>query len=132
MESILEVKLCVHRLLFVRACRTGVATLGCEDALIHLLNYVWPNIFETSPHVINAVMDAIQGLTVALGPTRIFMYVAQGLFHPARRYVSVYTVTHIPSDLPSITYDSVLAMNAVQIVVCIAGECFWQTCSAGI
>ena len=40
----------------------GVVGLGCEDALIHLLNFVWPNIFETSPHVINAVMEAIEGL----------------------------------------------------------------------
>merc|ERR1711972_1200618 len=24
----------------------GVAGFGCEDALIHLLNYTWPNIFE--------------------------------------------------------------------------------------
>lgn len=30
----------------------GVAGLGCEDALQHLLNYLWPNIFETSPHII--------------------------------------------------------------------------------
>ena len=27
----------------------GVAGLSCENALIHLFNYVWPNIFETSP-----------------------------------------------------------------------------------
>lgn len=33
----------------------GVAGLGCEDALVHLLNYVWPNIFETSP-LINSVL----------------------------------------------------------------------------
>ena len=30
----------------------GVFGFGCEDALNHLLNCVWPNIFETSPHVI--------------------------------------------------------------------------------
>ena len=30
----------------------GVAGLGCEDALTHLLNYVFPNIFEVSPHII--------------------------------------------------------------------------------
>ena len=36
----------------------GVAGLGCEDARTHLLNYVWPNIFETSPHVVNAVQGA--------------------------------------------------------------------------
>ena len=30
----------------------GVIGFGCEDALVHLLNHVWPNVFETSPHVI--------------------------------------------------------------------------------
>lgn len=30
----------------------GVAGLGCEDALMHLLNYVFPNIFEVSPHIV--------------------------------------------------------------------------------
>ncbi|KAI7742450.1 hypothetical protein M8C21_004975 [Ambrosia artemisiifolia] len=50
----------------VKHIALGVAGLGCEDALIHLLNYVWPNIFEISPHVINAVMEAIEGMRVAL------------------------------------------------------------------
>jgi len=68
----------------------GCAGLGCEDALMHLLNYVWPNIFEVSPHVINAVVEAIEGLIVALGPTRIFQYVIQGLYHPARRVRDIY------------------------------------------
>ncbi|DAZ92456.1 TPA: hypothetical protein N0F65_000240 [Lagenidium giganteum] len=83
----------VHR---QTACTTvkhlalGVAGLGCEDALTHLLNYVWPNIFETSPHVINAVFDAIEGCRVALGPHVILQYVLQGLFHPARRVREVY------------------------------------------
>ena len=45
--------------------------------MAHLLNVVWPNIFETSPHVINAVMDAIEGLRVALGPIRILQYTLQ-------------------------------------------------------
>ncbi|KAL1917566.1 uncharacterized protein VTP21DRAFT_3959 [Calcarisporiella thermophila] len=83
----------VHR---QTACTTvkhmalGVFGLGCEDALMHLLNFVWPNIFETSPHVINAVMDAIEGLRVSLGPATILQYSLQGLFHPARRVREVY------------------------------------------
>ena len=83
----------VHR---QTACTTvkhlalGVAGLSCEDALVHLLNFVWPNIFETSPHVINAVFDAIEGCRVALGPHVILQYVVQGLFHPARRVREVY------------------------------------------
>ena len=63
----------------------GVFGFGCEDALIHLLNYVWPNIFETSPHVINAVIEAIEGLRCSLGPVKILQYTLQGLFHPARK-----------------------------------------------
>ncbi|CAM6094939.1 unnamed protein product [Calypogeia fissa] len=74
----------------VKHMALGVAGLGCEDALIHLLNFVWPNIFETSPHVINAVMEAIEGMRVALGPAILLSYCLQGLFHPARKVREVY------------------------------------------
>ena len=62
-----------------------VAGLGCEDALTHLLNFVWPNIFETSPHVVQAVQGAIDGCRLALGPSVVLSYTLQGLFHPARK-----------------------------------------------
>mmetsp|Transcript_20149 Transcript_20149/g.60219 ORF Transcript_20149/g.60219 Transcript_20149/m.60219 type:complete len:1222 (-) Transcript_20149:178-3843(-) len=68
----------------------GVQGLNCEDALQHLMNYVWPNIFETSPHLIMAVFDAIDGFRVALGPTKVLQYLLQGLWHPARRVRGVY------------------------------------------
>jgi len=58
----------------VKHLALGVSYMGCEDALIHLLNYLFPNIFEISPHVINCVMDGIEGLRVALGPGRILQY----------------------------------------------------------
>ncbi|GBG61498.1 hypothetical protein CBR_g21841 [Chara braunii] len=74
----------------VKHMALGVAGLGCEDALAHLLNYVWPNIFETSPHVINAVTEAVEGLRVALGPCIVLNYCLQGLFHPARKVREVY------------------------------------------
>lgn len=60
------------------------AGLGCEDALMHLLNLVWPNIFEISPHVVQAVTGAINGCRLALGPAVILSYLLQGLWHPAR------------------------------------------------
>ena len=63
----------------------GVYGFGCEDVLNHILNFVWPNIFETSPHVIQAVMAAVEGIRVALGPTRLLQYCLQGIFHPARK-----------------------------------------------
>ncbi|XP_021756230.1 splicing factor 3B subunit 1-like [Chenopodium quinoa] len=74
----------------VKHMALGVAGLGCEDALVHLMNYVWPNIFETSPHVINAVTEAIEGMRVALGAAAILNYCLQGLFHPARKVREVY------------------------------------------
>ncbi|WOH01094.1 hypothetical protein DCAR_0520473 [Daucus carota subsp. sativus] len=74
----------------VKHMALGVAGLGCEDALVHLMNYVWPNIFETSPHVINAVMEAIEGMRVALGAAVVLNYTLQGLFHPARKVRQVY------------------------------------------
>ena len=74
----------------VKHLALGVAGLGCEDALVHLLNFVWPNIFEESPHVIQAVFDAIQGLAVALGPNIILSYALQGMYHPARKVRNVY------------------------------------------
>jgi len=74
----------------VKHVALGVAGLGCEDAIGHLLNFVWPNIFEESPHVINAVFEAIEGMMVSVGPLKVLQYVLQGLFHPARRVRDVY------------------------------------------
>lgn len=73
----------------------GVPGLGCEDALLHLLNIVFPNIFETSPHVIGAVTDAIDGLRVSLGATIILQYILQGLFHPGNPVIILFS--HEPS-----------------------------------
>lgn len=74
----------------VKHMSLGVQGLSREDAMSHLLNFVWPNIFETSPHLINAVTDAIDGLRTALGPTKMLQYILQGLFHPARKVRTVY------------------------------------------
>lgn len=83
----------VHRQIACSAIKhlaLGLQGLGCEDLLIHLLNYVWPNILETSPHVIGTVLEAIEALRVSLGPAKILSYVWQGLYHPARRVREVY------------------------------------------
>ncbi|KAI1304158.1 Splicing factor 3B subunit 1 [Halotydeus destructor] len=68
----------------------GVYGFGCDDALIHLLNYMWPNIFESSPHLVQAFMGAVEAMRVSLGPIRMLQYVLQGLFHPARKVRDVY------------------------------------------
>jgi splicing factor 3B subunit 1 len=74
----------------VKHIALGTVGLGCEDALLHLLNFVWPNLFEESAHVINACMEAIEAMIVALGPAKMLQYVMQGLFHPARKVREVY------------------------------------------
>jgi splicing factor 3B subunit 1 len=74
----------------VKHLAIGTAGLGYEEALTHLLNLVWPNIFETSPHVIGGVMDAIEAMRLGLGPGVLMSYVLQGMFHPARRVREVY------------------------------------------
>ncbi len=55
----------------------GVYGFGCEDALNHLLNHVWPNIFESSPHVVQAFMGAVEGMRVGIGPSKILQYTLQ-------------------------------------------------------
>ena len=55
----------------------GVPGLGCEDALVHLLNHVWPNIFEPTPHIALAVAGAVDGCRVALGAPMVLNYVLQ-------------------------------------------------------
>ncbi|KAM3127536.1 Splicing factor 3B subunit 1 [Paramecium bursaria] len=86
----------------VKHLSLGVQCLGCEDQLAHLMNHVWPNIFETSPHVINAVMEAIEGMRVSLGPGNVLLYTLQGLYHPARRvrliYWRIYNMLYVGSQ----------------------------------
>ncbi|KAK9899151.1 ARM repeat-containing protein [Cystobasidium minutum MCA 4210] len=74
----------------VKHLALGTAGLGNEDALLHLMNLVWPNCFETSPHVIGQVMDAIEAMRVGLGPGVLMSYMLQGLVHPARKVREVY------------------------------------------
>jgi hypothetical protein len=83
----------------------GVVGLSCEDALIHLLNFLWPNIFETSPHVINAVMEAIEGIRCAVGSAIVLQYVPlSSLCAPSR---SVYLPLSVaPLVLPYVSVSS--------------------------
>ncbi|KAF2772019.1 U2 snRNP component prp10 [Teratosphaeria nubilosa] len=69
----------------VKHIALGVVGLGCEDAMLHLLNLLFPNIFETSPHVIDRVIEAIEAVRVSVGVGAVMNYVWAGLFHPARK-----------------------------------------------
>ena len=86
----------------VRHLLLGCAQLNCEDAATHLMNFVWPNVFEQSPHVVNAVNEAIEASRVTLGPAYTLSHLVQGLFHPARmvreRYWRLYNNLYVGSQ----------------------------------
>jgi splicing factor 3B subunit 1 len=69
----------------VKHVALGVVGLGCEDAMLHLLNLLYPNLFETSPHVIDRIVEAIDAIRMAIGTGLTMNYVWAGLFHPARK-----------------------------------------------
>ncbi|ORY01982.1 armadillo-type protein [Clohesyomyces aquaticus] len=69
----------------VKHIALGCVGLDCEDAMIHLLNLLWPNLFETSPHVIDRIIEAIDAIRNAVGTPLIMNYLLAGLFHPARK-----------------------------------------------
>eukprot|EP00388_Colpodella_angusta_P001049 GDKJ01003517.1.p1 GENE.GDKJ01003517.1~~GDKJ01003517.1.p1 ORF type:complete len:1329 (+),score=351.69 GDKJ01003517.1:60-4046(+) len=68
----------------------GVANHGMDDAMIHLLNLVWPNLFETTAHLTPAFFDAFDAFRLAVGPGVLLQYIMQGLFHPAQRVRTAY------------------------------------------
>ena len=61
----------------VKHMALGVYGFGCEDALTHLMNYVWPNVFETAPHMMQSFHDAVDGMRVSVGPVRVLQYAVQ-------------------------------------------------------
>ncbi|KAI0640816.1 armadillo-type protein [Trametes meyenii] len=76
--------------MIVKHLALGVAGLGCEDSMLHLMNLIWPNCFETSLRIIGAVMEAIEAMHVTLSPGVLLSHTLQGLFHPARKVREVY------------------------------------------
>ncbi len=83
----------------VKHMALGCVGLGCEDVFIHFLNLLMPNIYETSPHVIERIMDGIDGVRNAVGPGIVLNYIWAGLFHPARKvrepYWKIYNSAYI-------------------------------------
>ncbi|KAF2437337.1 ARM repeat-containing protein [Karstenula rhodostoma CBS 690.94] len=85
----------------VKHVALGCVGLDCEDAMVHLLNLLWPNLFETSPHVIDRIVEAIEGIRNAIGTPLVMNYVWAGLFHPARKvrqpYWRIYNDAYVQS-----------------------------------
>uniref|UniRef100_A0A060TC98 ARAD1B15092p n=1 Tax=Blastobotrys adeninivorans TaxID=409370 RepID=A0A060TC98_BLAAD len=92
----------------VKHLALGIMGMGCEDAMIHLLNLLWPNIFETSPHVIDRVLEGIDGIRNAVGPGVVLSYTWAGLFQAARKvrtpYWRVYNSAYVQSADAMVPY----------------------------
>lgn len=86
----------------------GAIGRGLDDAFINFLDLIWPNIFETSPHVISQVMDTIQALNLVLGPGILLNYLWEGLYHPSRKvraaYWRVWNMIYIDSQHSFVPY----------------------------
>lgn len=63
---------------------------GNERVFTHFLNELMPSIFETSPHVIDRVVEAISSICDVLGAPAFVNYIWAGLFHPARKVRNIY------------------------------------------
>lgn len=85
----------------VKHLALGCVGLGYEDAMIHLLDLLFPNIFETSPHVIDRILDGVEGIRNAAGTGPVMNYVWAGLFHAARKvrtpYWRIYNSAYVQS-----------------------------------
>lgn len=70
----------VHRqtaAMAVKHMALGVMGFGCEEALLHLLNSILPNLFDANPHLLIAVVESIDAIRLAVGPSTVFQYLVQ-------------------------------------------------------
>lgn len=83
----------VHRQIgadLVKHIALGCVGGGYEDVFVHFLNELHPSIFETSPHLITRISEAIDAIRLTIGPGAMLGYVWAGLFHPARKVRAAY------------------------------------------
>ncbi|AMD21196.1 HEL084Wp [Eremothecium sinecaudum] len=110
----------------VRHLALGCMGHGYEDMFIHMLNLLIPNIFETSPHAIFRILESIEALRYALGPSVFMNYVWAGLFHPARNvrkvYWHIYNISYVAQLDAIVPYyptsdDDRLTVTELELVI---------------
>ena len=102
----------------VKHLALGCIGLGCEDAMIHMLDLLLPNIFETSPHVIDRVLEGIDGIRNAVGAGLVLNNIWAGLFHPARKvrtpYWRLYNTAYVQSSDALVPYYPEVSTSPVE------------------
>ncbi|ODV59506.1 U2 snRNP complex subunit HSH155 [Ascoidea rubescens DSM 1968] len=85
----------------VKHMALGCIGTGCEDAFINFLNLLIPNIYETSPQVIDRVIDGIDAIRNNVGSGIVLNYIFSGIFQAARKvrapYWKIYNDCYIQS-----------------------------------
>ena len=129
--SLLEDAICereiVHRQLACNICKhLSLCNFGrpLQEEFIHLMNMIWPNIMETSPHVILNTLETVESLRLNIGSGTIFNFLVQGLFHPARKVREIFwrsynglSISSSDSVVPSIDEEitSACAINPIEV-----------------
>ncbi|KAK9467615.1 armadillo-type protein [Lipomyces arxii] len=92
----------------VKHIALGCVGLGCEDTMVHMLNLLMPNIFETSPHVIDRIVEGVEAIRNCVGVGIVMNYTWSGLFHPARKvrvpYWRLYNSAYVQSADAMVPY----------------------------
>ncbi|CBH18212.1 splicing factor 3B subunit 1, putative [Trypanosoma equiperdum] len=98
-----------HRRMAVEACRSIVLAVagndGFEDLVIHFLNFIHPNIVELLSRnetkiseerlkMVTAVVGYYEAARLVIGSGKLFQYLLQGLFHPAKKVRDIYRRTY--------------------------------------
>lgn len=79
----------------------GLTNDDYYDVFVHYLNLLMPNVYETSPHVINRILESIDAIRTVIGMGSFSNYIWAGLFHPARKvrtpYWKIYNSCYVQS-----------------------------------
>ncbi|CAN3480982.1 U2 snRNP component Hsh155p [Diutina catenulata] len=80
----------------------GIADSSLHEIFVHYVNLLMPNMFETSPHVIIRILEAMDALRIVLGNGLFFNYIWSGLYHPARKvrqpYWKIFDMAYIQNS----------------------------------
>ena len=74
----------------VKHVALGVVGLGCEDAMVHLLNLLAPTSSRRALTSLTASSKPSRRIRMAVGTGIVMNYVWAGLFHPARKVRTPY------------------------------------------
>jgi len=100
----------------------NVDNLNHFDLLIHFFNLIWPNIFESTPHMRRSTFNVIDSLRISIGATSLIYYVFLGLFHASKKVRDIYWVAYNLFYVGS--QASLVVSNQGLSIEKIFGECF--------